>query len=244
MKWNLQSLSRQNIPAAFETIVLNDGLPDDTEALCRQYKQQLNLKYVFTGQRNLAGKMVYRVPGFALNIGAKLSSGKVLIISCAEMFHLNNTIMELYNPLLVNSKLLSTSIGMDDDGSFLNYLVKNKGAFDSNAYYNNYPRLRTELPFLMAFSRREFFAIGGYDEDFVGFAYDDDDLVSRLVQNGCRHCLSQAATIHLYHPRHDNDHTESPEYLHNKRLYSERKNQITRNRGREWGVLLTPHSSY
>lgn len=75
LKWNLISLARQNIGFNFETIVLNDGLPDETEELCREYEEKLNLKYIFTGHRNLSGDMIYRVPGFALNIGAKQTGG-------------------------------------------------------------------------------------------------------------------------------------------------------------------------
>ncbi len=182
--------------------------------------------------------MIYRVPGYALNIGAKLSSGEVIVISCAEMFHLNHSIMQLYTPLLINPKLLSTAIGMDDhDGSFLDYLNRHNGNFDAHAYHHNYPPLRIKLPFLMAIHRNEFFAVGGYDEDFIGFAYDDDDFVSRLLKNGCDYCLTQAKTIHLYHPRHDNDHIQSPEYLYNQHLYLSKKNTLVRNLDREWGVI-------
>lgn len=237
LKWNLISLARQNIAFDFETIILNDGLPDATEELCRKYEEQLNLKYIFTGQRNLEGDLIYRVPGFALNIGAKQASGEILIISCAEMFHLNHTIQPLANIVLLNRKLLGTAIGMDDDGSFLDYLNNNNGKYDFKAYLNNYWRLNTRLPFLMAIHRDEFFHIGGYDEDFTGFAYDDNDLIERLQNNGCHLCLTQALTIHLYHPRHDDDQEESPEYLFNKSLYEERKGIIVRNCNREWGQM-------
>jgi len=238
LKWNLFSLARQEIPFPYEVLVLNDGVPDETEGLCRKYRNRLNVRYVFTGQRNLQGEIKYRVPGFALNIGAKLSCGDILIISCAEMFHLNDTIACLSGPVMANSRLLATAIGMDDkDASFLEYVESNGGDFDYDAYLHNYPRLNTRLPFLMAISRKEFYAIGGYDEDFTGFAYDDDDLVSRLQDNGCSLCLTQAQTIHLYHPRHDDSHVQSPEMQLNRRLYMERKGQIVRNQGREWGLL-------
>lgn len=128
LKWNLFSLARQEIGLDFETIVLNDGIPDETEALCREYQDILNLKYVFTGQRNLKGELIYRVPGFAINIGARMASGDVLIISCAEMFHINNTIGLLAAPLHYDPRLLATAIGMDDDGSFLDYLNENDGS--------------------------------------------------------------------------------------------------------------------
>ncbi|HBQ25383.1 MAG TPA: hypothetical protein DD791_03220 [Syntrophomonas sp.] len=237
LKWNLISLAKQNVGFDFETIVLNDGLPDETEELCRQYEEQLNLKYIFTGHRNLGGDIIYRVPGFVLNIGAKQASGDIFIIACAEMFHLNDTIERLATIVFLNQKLLGTATGMDDDGSFLNYLNNNNGQYDFKAYLNNYWRLNTRLPFLMAIHRDEFFQIGGYDEDFVGFAYDDNDFIDRLLNNGCCLCLTQALTIHLYHPRHDDDKEETPEYLFNKSLYQERKGIIFRNRNREWGQM-------
>lgn len=238
LQWNLFSLARQNIPYPFETIVLNDGLPDASREICRQFERTLHLKYVFTGQRNIANDLKYRVPGFALNIGAKISSGEVLIISCAEMFHINSTIELLSEPILLENKLLTTSIGMDDqDGSFLNYIDQHKGNVDSHAYHYNYPRLNTKLPFLMAVQRREYFSIGGYDEDFTGFAFDDNDFIDRLLLNGGRLCLTQAKTVHLYHYRHDTDYEDSPEYLHNKNLYLLRKYQIVRNHGKDWGKI-------
>ncbi|NLO22206.1 MAG: hypothetical protein GX119_09470 [Syntrophomonadaceae bacterium] len=236
LKWNLYSLAQQNIPFSFETIVLNDGIPDLTFNICEQFTNTLHLKYVFTGYRNEKG-LVYRVPGFALNIGARISRGNILIISCAEMFHINNTIELLAEPVLFEPTLLATSIGMDDqDGSFLQHLEQKHGAYNAFDYYN-YPTLNTTLPFLMALSRQEFFAIGGYDEDFVGFAYDDNDLMDRLHKKGCRLCLTQAQTVHLYHERHDTGKEQTPEYLLNASLYRERRGKILRNESRDWGTI-------
>lgn len=238
LKWNLFSMIRQQIPFSYEVIVLNDGTPDGTEELCLSYQRHLPIKYVFTGQRNLKGEYKYRVPGFALNIGAQIASGKVLIISCAEMFHLNDTVSYLVPPVLMDQKILATSIGMDDqDGSFLDYVESNSGDFDYEAFLNNYPRLNTTLPFLMAVKRTEFFAIGGYDEDFTGFSYDDNDLMSRLEKNGCSLCLTQAQTIHLYHHRHSNDLWNSPETKYNANLFRERSDRVIRNLGRKWGRI-------
>lgn len=240
LKWNLASLAGQQIPFSFETIVLNDGLPDESEQLCRRYESQLNIRYFFTGQRNQPGHMVYRVPGFALNIGARLARGEIIIISCAEMFHLNQTMAHLVKPLQYDAKLLTTSIGMDDDGSFLANLEKSGGCSDRNAYCSIYPRLNTRLPFLMAINRQEFLNIGGYDEDLIGFAYDDDDLIDRLLFNGCNIYLTQAQTIHLFHHRHFQDHGNSPEMLYNAQLYRSRKGKILRNQTHDWGRPEVP----
>ena len=238
LKWGLFSLAQQAMPADFETIVLNDGVEDESEAICKQYEHILNLKYVFTGQRNLGGTIKWRVPGFAINIGAKMSRGKVLILSCAEMFHLNDCIAQLSLPLLSNSKYMGIPIARDDQGgSFLGQLNATGGKFDLNAFYHNYPGLNTKLPFLTSIRREEFFAIGGYDEDFTGIGYDDNDLMTRLVKNGCSYYQTAAAAIHLYHERIWFAMENSPETQYNRNLYYQRQNQVVRNQHREWGRL-------
>ena len=235
LKWGLFSISRQNIPFEFETIVVNDGLKDKTEEICMQYKDTLNLKYIFSGSRNLNGELNWRIPGFAINIGVKQSSGQVLIISCAEMFHLNNTIELLTNLVLKNPKLIAIPMGWDDDSSFLQQLNNNNGNYQEGVI-QKYGKLNVHLPFLMAVSRQEFFAIGGYDEDFTGIAYDDNDLVDRLLLDGCAYQQTEARTIHLYH-RHVQASDNPSRCSYNGELYRNRHGKIIRNENREWGKL-------
>jgi glycosyltransferase involved in cell wall biosynthesis len=239
LKWNLYSLAQQDIPFTFETIVLNDGIPDDTENICKEYEDRLNLKYIFTGHRNLGGEITWRVPGFAFNIGAKLSGAEILILSCAEMFHINDSITRLTNPLLADHKLLAMPIGMaDQDGSFLKYVIDTGGNIAVETMPTEYPTLNTFLPFLLSISRAEFMAIGGYDEDFTGISFDDNDLVERLLKNGCTHCRTEAKTVHLYHQLNNFQGKNMYESISfNERLYLERRDQIIRNQNREWGIL-------
>lgn len=239
LKWGLYSLSLQTMPFDFETIVVNDGLQDETEEICNEFKEKLNLKYIFTGQRNINGELVWRVPGFAMNIGVKQSSGDILVICCAEMLHINDTIARLTTPILDNPKLLSIPVGKDDrDGAFLECINKHNGTFDLDTY-DKCIDLNTRLPFLMALHRSQFFEIGGYDEDFVGIAYDDNDFIQRLLSYGCIYCQTDAATVHLYHPRADGYYVGGgpPEWEYNKNLYFSRIGKIVRNEGREWGIL-------
>ncbi|MHB8076883.1 glycosyltransferase [Desulfosporosinus fructosivorans] len=239
LKWGLYSLSLQTMPFEFETIVVNDGLQDETEEICNEFKEKLNLKYIFTGQRNLNGDSVWRVPGFAINIGVKQSSGDILVMCCAEMLHVNDTIARLTRPILDNPKLLGIPVGKDDrNGALLEYVNRNDGNFDL-ATYNNCVDLYTKMPFLMALHRSQFIEIGGYDEDFVGIAYDDRDFIDRLLRNGCHYFLTDAATAHLYHPRAEGYYEGGgpPEWDYNKNLYFSRIGKIIRNEGREWGTL-------
>lgn len=237
LKWNFWSLAKQNIPFNFETIIVNDGIMDETEELCQQYSSRLNIRYIFSGQRNLNGGIKWRVPGFANNIGVKQAKGDILVLCCAEMFHINDTISNLVQPVMQDSKLLGRpSYGRRDDGKFLKQLIDNNGdyKFEMLACASN---ALVFLPFLMALSREQYVVIGGYDEDFTGIAHDDDDFVDRLKRNGCRFYKTEAQTIHLYHPRYWNQVPLAKEYQHNDRLWNERRGQIVRNNGREWGKL-------
>lgn len=240
LKWGLFSLAKQPIPFTFETFVINDGIKDETEAVCSQFKEKLNLRYLFTGDRNLDGETKWRVPGYALNIGAKQVSGEVMILVDAEMYHLNDTIALLTRPVLENPKVLSIPIVRDDtDSSFLDYVKSHNGECDGKSF-ENYPVLNRCLPFLMALNRREFMSIGGYDEDFTGIGYDDNDLIDRLKANGCGFYQTMGKTIHLYHPRQDvfNPANEGhAALLYNCDLYLNRKGIIVRNENREWGKL-------
>ncbi|MGC7871584.1 glycosyltransferase family 2 protein [Desulfosporosinus sp. SYSU MS00001] len=239
LRWGLYSLSLQKIPYEFETIVVNDGIEDETETICSEFKEKLNLKYIFTGQRNVGNDPVWRVPGFAINIGVKQATGDILVMCCAEMFHVNGTIAKLTKRILDNPKLLGIPVGKDDrTGALLASVDRNNGIFEPEVFAGCVG-LDTRMPFLMALHRSQFIEIGGYDEDFVGVAYDDRDLIDRLLLNGCRYCPTDAVTVHLYHPRAEGYYEGGgpPEWDYNKNLYFTRVGKVVRNEGREWGKL-------
>lgn len=237
LKWNLFSLAKQKIPLEYEVIVLNDGLPDDTETVCSQYQQKLNLRYIFTGQRNSKDKMLWRSPGFAINIAAKIASGEILIICDAEIFHVNKTINILSLPLKDNPKLIAHPSGINDiDGSILNMLKKDNNAVDYEKLSKHYPPLKTYFPFLWAINRKEFIYIGGYDEEFEGIAIDDLDLRDRLMLNGCSLFPTDAQIIHLFH-RNDYGSNIKERRDANYNLYQKKQGLVIRNHNHDWGNL-------
>ena len=238
LKWNLNSLAKQNMPFEFETIVLNDGIYDETESLCSEYKDRLNIKYFFTGKRNLEGSMVWRCPGYAINIGVKKSVGDIIVLCCAEMFHVNDTmnlISYIYNGIGTD-KVIAIPQAKDDNGHFLNQLTHNNGVFTIDHFNSQPPLLNVRFPFLLAMKKKEFMDIGGYDEDFVGTDFDDTDFVERLISNGCEYAETHAKTVHLWHPRLAMSPDRAVRYKFNEDLYTNRKNIIVRNEGKEWGV--------
>ncbi len=239
LKWNLLSLSKQRFPFDFETIVLNDGLPDETENLCKQYKDVLNIKYLFTGYRNTPDKMIWRVPGFAINIAVNKCDGDVIVICCAEIFHMNNSIELLtfsYN-YHNTDKVLSVPKAKDDNGQFLKYLEQFNGQPNDVEYRKQMDLINVKFPFFLAMTKKVFMEIGGYDEDFTGTDYDDSDLMGRLENYGCTYSETEASVIHLWHPRLVMSGDRIPRFEHNKKLYEDRLGIIHRNVGKKWGCL-------
>ena len=239
LKWNLYSLSKQRISFDFETIVLNDGQQEDgTEGVSKEYKEKLNIKYFWTGKDNTG----WRVPGFSVNRGVKKAVGDIIILCCAEMFHFDNTIDMLTIPFLNNDKITtSPQTLLDDDGSFLR-MLEDSGYNTESENCKIGDRLRKmknpHLPFLMGINKNIFLGIGGYDEDFLGVDFDDDDIIRRLKMAGCSRQIVNAKVIHLYHHRLDICNNElKKRHDYNKKIFQLRYNVMKRNLNKEWGVM-------
>jgi len=237
LELGLRSLARQKLDN-IERIVLNDGLHSEqtkkiAEAYCAQY---VHTGVRFKSPEDTKNKDLWRVPGFAYNIGAKIARGDVLILMCPEMWSMeDDTIERVIAPVLENPKNVGIPFGKDDDERFLNALRNDQSHADM-ALYNQLTDLRTELPFLLAVSRQSYLDIGGYDEDFLGRSYDDDDFIDRLKASGHAFVQTDAHCIHLFHGRVKIQEDRGRFNL-NRKLYQERKGQIVRNADREWGVL-------
>lgn len=243
----LWSLSQQKTSYRLEIIVLNDGIVDSTEEICKKYKNKLHIRYIFTGYKNSSEESKFRSPSFALNIGIKKSKGKIIILSSPEIFHLNNTIDYIVSPLIDNKKILSTPqyISIDNTGKVKDYLSENLTLNLPEDIFlsleSNTPRCRyaSKLPFCIGLYKKELIEIGGYDEDFTGWACDDDDIIGRLILNGLTYNYCSARIIHLYHPKQYDKELKmnNREYLHNLGLYKKRKGTIIRNKNKKWGIL-------
>jgi GT2 family glycosyltransferase len=228
LKFGLRSISTQGLPD-LEILVLNEG-PDNE--VTRGVAEKYGAKYVQTGSPD----QQWRVPGFALNIGAKMATGDVLVLTCPEMWHVDDCLTKMLEAVATDPKVAAITNGKDDDGSYLTSLKTRKG--DLRKIYPNLPPLRTELPFLMAVRKEVYLKIGGYDEDFTGRSYDDDDFLHRLKALGLDITKVDAHCVHLYHKRQTLKETKDHDRVaHNKKLFEERRGLVFRNQGREWGVL-------
>jgi len=235
LDWGLKSLAAQKLAEqGVDILVLNDGHPGKAEELCRTY----GARYLHTGPVE-GQELNWRIPGYALNIGAKISEADFIILTCAEMFHVDEeTVLDLLHILEANEDTLAIPQGKNDvNGHYLTRLIES-GRHDLDRY-QHCANLKVHLPFFLGVKRDYFIDIGGYDEDFTGQAWDDNDIVDRLQLYGCEYAQSDSRVVHLYHPRAQpgRELDMQHRWAHNKQLYDARRGVLVRNIGSNWGTL-------
>lgn len=209
LQLNLLSLARQKTKHNVEVIVLNEGDDDGTEAVVRSFTDfPTQYKYM----NNRTG---WRTPATAFNTGAAMAQGEAYILSCPEMYSVNDTLDLMLDAL--DGAYMVIPRGMDDrDGLFLR----------ENKCDNLHP-LNTHLPFFMVVRAQDYKAIGGYDEAMTGISFDDDDFIARMKDAGVTHKQTDARVIHLYHPRLSDTLRNSPgtreRWLYNKAIFDEKR---------------------
>ena len=242
----LWSISKLDLNFPLEIVVLNDGVEDETATVCKKYRS-LNIKYIFTGQRNTPEKK-WRVPGFAINIGVKQCTGKIIILSNPEIFHLKDNFTLALPSLKPNSFVSPSCLYFDDENIVLPILQQKPtvGFTDEQLkqYCKNEGKNKTavRMPFFTAMYKKDFIDIGGYDERFTGFCGDDNDFADRIMANNKWVKCEDMRLIHLYHtgsnissaPKYDN-----PAWVHNYNLWQENKrnNVVVVNKNIKWGIM-------
>lgn len=242
--WYLTSLAGQDAAGIdLEVIVVNDGLEDATEDIVNSFATRLPLRYVFTGQRNANG-LIRRAMGFAANVGIRQAKSNIVVLSCADLYLMPGTLQAVVRATGCDSMALGTpAVIHDDDGRMLDHLAE-FGTENLDCIISEVKSLPVgtihadpKEPYFMAIRREHLVAIRGYDEDFTGYACEDDDLIGRLMLSGCHLCYTECEAVHLYHGmRNPHAIAKDPLYLHNLKLLNDRASSVVRNIGREWGV--------
>lgn len=177
-----------------------------------------NIKYVWSGSQK-SGKVTWRVPGYAFNIGVKLCSEDYVIIGGAEIYHKDPVFYSM-----VDSKCASAPTVLDQ---------KSKGE-------NVYTKLNNKLPFCFGLPKKTYLSIGGYDEDFTGYCFDDNDFSDRVLKVE-QFKEVEGEVIHLWNPRGSSSKNDpkinKSSWDYNRRIYEERKGMVVRNENKNWGIL-------
>ena len=256
--FTLKSLRRQRLGHLdHELLILEDGTDPDGKtikvALRSDAAQGLNIRYIRTGCRT---NERWRPMGFAANIGIKQARGEIIVLTNSDVYHLGATVRPVIRNAERDPYALSTLNQVyDDDGRLITSLLggihSERGlarvmdAIRRSDLPGVYPA-NPDVPFFLAVRRDLLLQVGGYDEDFIGPASEDCDLLDRLKALGCHYIYAPpgAEAVHLYHGRRTIKELKAdPGFAHNIRLRQERKDQLVRNQGREWGELIDPDVS-
>lgn len=257
----LGSIARQDLRRLdYELLVINDGPQDETEWVATESDaaKALNIRYIHTGKRN---NQDWRTMGFAANIGIQQAVGEIVVLTNSDMFHVGTTVAPIIRAATRDPMVIST-VGrvFDDDGTLIDSLA-------TPSSFSKYDPKRTriirrirmlagapglqpvnpDMPFFMAIRRQHLLDIGGYDEDFIGCAADDNDLMERLILLGCRYHYGPKSCqlIHLFHGRRTLPQLQAdPGYQYNVDIWNNKRGQLVRNQGREWGRLVEDTEPY
>jgi len=190
LQHGLKSLRSQSLDA--EIIVVDDGgsHPSTTRKHCETY----GARYIRLESPDR------RVPSVPINAGVRAATGDIIVLTCPEIYHLQpDTLSLLVEPLYINDTIHTTCKGWDDSGAVLT-AVRN-GETVSAQIYKNMGVLQTDFPFFLALHKKHFEAIGGYDEGYLGWGFEDYDFITRIQAHGLHKKVTGAEIIHLSHER-------------------------------------------
>lgn len=203
------SLLRQLQPED-EIVVVEDGT-DDWIPFLNGIKHKWT--YYKTNNNN------YRSCSIPKNIAVKLSNNPLVFIQEAEVIHLSDCL---------------TSLRQRVEEEDLFYVP-------GDAYFGRHPGdeekvstiKNSQAPFLACVRKSSLENVGGWDERFVYWGNDDNDLMHRLGLNNCHHKVD--ATLSFFHQWHPRPPQEAMGDYNESLLYEPNK-KIVANEGKEWGV--------
>ncbi|MFD1410804.1 glycosyltransferase [Lapidilactobacillus gannanensis] len=220
----LTSLTQQTLAAdQFEVVIGDDGSSSDTLAVVRQFENQLNLKYLYQPDVGFRA-------GTIRNLSAKIAQGKFLVILDAGILLSEDALQQHLHrqkETLQPTALLGNIYGFDrlnENRPVLDSLEihgqhvnREIGKLQTLAIHDArqpiFERYGTDLttwqaPWLIfwvghsSMPRTAFLELGGFDESFNGWGYEDIDLGIRWFKAGYLiQFAAEIGSIHLPHEK-------------------------------------------
>jgi len=245
LRRGLQSLfTRCTKPADVEVLVIDDGSNDETERVYSEFKDSnWNIRYIYNHNPG------YSSCSLAKNIGIKQAKGELLIFTEPEILYVTDIVsqhlawhrkvnnylisagtiyfvfakkvmtltwQELQNPKLITERKEVQEWGKDFPSAYDIRVRRNEfGLYCSSIRKENLMR------------------IGGYDEGFQNWGFNDIDVLDRLNRIGIKEVSdNNIICVHLAHG------ITGLEWFEQSRRYHERPNKsIVANQEIEWGVI-------
>lgn len=256
LRRGLSSLARQAFHPD-EIIIVDDGSTDGTNEEVDGLKQafpHLNWRYIRLDHSE------HRISCIPRNIGIQQATGDTIVFTEAETLHVGETLKAVVDACVPGQTFsVATqvwSLGPEiyhrlNEGYFLDPMrvITHPYAMivSGNMQNTNAPNsdwgitgsLNCWAGCLVAVAKSDLLDIGGFDEEFTGFGWDDFDVYARLEAKGMtRVALNETPVIHLWHlknyPYNIYEHSDRNGTRSVGRLKS---GEYRANIGREWGKL-------
>lgn len=230
LKNTLASIERQTYKN-LQVIVVEDGqsLDGATEEVCAE--SVVPVEYYCRVNRP---RIAYSNPAIPKNIGIKKAQGDILIIQCAEVMYTKNTdIAELVRPLTERRQVSNFALceSLSKDGLFV-------------GWYAHPTKRGTNwfLDFCQAAHLADVKEIGGFDEEYEGYGFDDDDFALRMQASGVTYqWANDVVTQHQWHTIPDKkvelSEAGRARYERVKWELSQGRPRTIANEGRDWGNI-------
>ena len=147
----------------YEIIIVDDGSIDKTLDIVKSFTQKSKKVKLIKGE--------HKGPGFSRNLGAKKSSGKILVFVDADMEFDKNYINNLVSPIILDKALNGTTHSYEIATNVNNIWSKLWGRIRVQRLPNQKEDYSSDLVIFRAIKKVVFDKLGGFDQKY-GYADD------------------------------------------------------------------------
>lgn len=210
--------NKQYLTADMELVIPIDE--PDSEAEVKRILDKHSIKnYQIKVNPN---KHEWRSPSKAINVGIRLAKGEYVLVMSPESICVTDVYGELLNALLSNENKKAVAIGnvVFYEGTLQTYDLETIFAQNRSYTYGS-----------LCSSKQNFVDIGGYNEAFEKWGYDDEEIRIRFQNNGYTLYLIDNAKVIHNEPFHTRPKTADDDLKYN---IKHSKNWTINNK--EWGI--------
>lgn len=254
------TLLNQPTSVPYEVIIVDDGSVDNT-------KKVVGLLAVIGKKRGVKVRYIYlhhpqpRICSYPKNVGIRAARGNILLFCEPEMLHVGRTLDQLVSRIKESPSDVFVATQIWSIGELIykslseEYFIEPQKILDhDNAQFVTGPSMtntKATTPWAISGHRRTFggwffgclkkdmIAVGGWDEDFEGYGFDDFDLFDRFKLYGRKPVWCEdIVVIHQWHMRnYPFDVHAAADINRLKSMARTRRGEFRANIGKEWGKI-------